>query len=369
MGLILAFEGLLAIDVQARGGAIVPLAAGELLRPPVGLLGHLARWAAVNMTVLCWGAYLLVLDGALVWLAGWTREPELASVRRRPNRCVTACLLSVPIWCLFDWTNFYLLDAWRYHGLPDARSSRLVGYLFAFATICPAMFLTAQVLWGVGFSRLATPGDTPRQRRVNHAAAWLLVAGVNVALAGGSAALLRWGPWGEVAPVGVGATLALLLGPGLAVLLWKRCPYLTSAAFGASFVGWALVVRNPVACMTLWVGVFYLLDPVNRVLGASSLLEDWLSGKWGRTAALMVGGLWCGFLWEFWNYWAVAKWTYHLPFLGHFEGFRYFEMPWLGLAGFPPFALECWALFTAGVAVLDRAGIRIAEGMGGDQVF
>jgi hypothetical protein len=55
----------------------------------------------------------------------------------------------------------------------------------------------------------------------------------------------------------------------------------------------------------------------------------------------LVGGL----LWEFWNYAAVAKWTYNLPFLGPLERLRYFEMPLPGLLGFPPFAIECWAAF------------------------
>jgi hypothetical protein len=55
--------------------------------------------------------------------------------------------------------------------------------------------------------------------------------------------------------------------------------------------------------------------------------------------------LFCVLLWEFWNFWALTKWTYHLPFLGRLEQIRYFEMPVLGLLGFIPFGMECWVMW------------------------
>ena len=65
----------------------------------------------------------------------------------------------------------------------------------------------------------------------------------------------------------------------------------------------------------------------------------------GRTLAAFTGGLMCGFLWEFWNYWALTKWTYNLPFLGSIERYKYFEMPLPGLLGFLPFGIECWIMW------------------------
>ena len=51
----------------------------------------------------------------------------------------------------------------------------------------------------------------------------------------------------------------------------------------------------------------------------------------------------CGVLWEFWNYWALAKWRYvGVPV---FPSVRLFEMPLAGYLGFPPFALEVFALY------------------------
>ena len=56
---------------------------------------------------------------------------------------------------------------------------------------------------------------------------------------------------------------------------------------------------------------------------------------------LLLGGLICGGLWEFWNFWAYTKWLYTVPY---FENLKWFEMPPLGFLGFPPFALECYVL-------------------------
>jgi hypothetical protein len=47
-------------------------------------------------------------------------------------------------------------------------------------------------------------------------------------------------------------------------------------------------------------------------------------------------------LWEFFNYWAIAKWTYTVPYFGNV---KIFEMPVLGYLGFPPFAVECWVFY------------------------
>jgi hypothetical protein len=48
-------------------------------------------------------------------------------------------------------------------------------------------------------------------------------------------------------------------------------------------------------------------------------------------------------LWEFWNYWAVSRWTYTVPY--QLFGWKVFEMPALGYLGYPPFAVECWAMY------------------------
>jgi hypothetical protein len=57
---------------------------------------------------------------------------------------------------------------------------------------------------------------------------------------------------------------------------------------------------------------------------------------------LLVAGLICGFLWELWNFWALSKWVYTVPF---FEKAKGFEMPFFGFLGFPPFAVQAYVMY------------------------
>ena len=202
---------------------------------------------------------------------------------------------SVLIWLFFDWTNFSFFGAWDYHGLPENFVHRNAAYFFSFAAICPAMFLLAEVFQRLGFRTSGAPS-------------------------------LRLTSAGEIAVVLLG--VACLVFP--------------------------FIVQRPVGTVTIWLGWLFLLDPINGWLGAPSLLRDLRIGRWNRTVSLMVSGATCSLLWEFWNYWATAKWTYHLPFLGFTEDFRYFEMPIVGMFGFPFFALECWVMFQSIVLIVEK---------------
>jgi len=75
----------------------------------------------------------------------------------------------------------------------------------------------------------------------------------------------------------------------------------------------------------------------------------------------MVSGLVCGVFWEFWNYWATARWLYIFPIL---QGWKIFEMPLPGFLGFPAFAVECFVMFES-VKVL---GSRLLQSRQGAQV-
>lgn len=94
---------------------------------------------------------------------------------------------------------------------------------------------------------------------------------------------------------------------------------------------------------SLWLGLFFVIDPINDRLGRPSLLHDWREGNLRRTGVWLLAGYVCGFFWEFWNYWAYTKWIYTVPVpdMPHI-----FEMPVLGFFGFGPFALETFALWT-----------------------
>jgi hypothetical protein len=90
----------------------------------------------------------------------------------------------------------------------------------------------------------------------------------------------------------------------------------------------------------VWMGVIFALDPWNYRQRRRSLFADLEKGHWQRIASLWWGGVLCGFLWEFWNYWAYAKWIYVFPI---FQQTKFFEMPVLGYLGFPFFVMECFA--------------------------
>ncbi|MGN6370183.1 MAG: hypothetical protein ACTHN5_18150 [Phycisphaerae bacterium] len=262
-----------------------------------GVLGRAGLVVRANITPFAWCAYLVFLLGVLAWMDG------RSYVGRFRNRLLMCWLWSVPAWCYFDWMNFYYmrdvrtgLRAWEYINLPEVFTDRLVGYLVAFGAIAPGMFLTAEVLQRLGLWRMETQNAKHKTQN-------------------------------RVLPVGV-----FLLGLVLAPI--------------------PIVVGGPASNLAIWVGTWAVLDPINYFCGRPSIVGDWLGMRFGRFLSLFLGGLVCGFLWEFWNYWSFTKWIYHLPFLGRLEGVRYFEMPVMGLIGFPAFALETWAMWQTALLVL-----------------
>jgi hypothetical protein len=72
-------------------------------------------------------------------------------------------------------------------------------------------------------------------------------------------------------------------------------------------------------------------------------LKDLEEGNPKKIYLLLVAGLICGFLWEFWNFWALSKWVYTVPFFDKTKGF---EMPFPGFLGFAPFAVQAYVMVT-----------------------
>jgi hypothetical protein len=92
------------------------------------------------------------------------------------------------------------------------------------------------------------------------------------------------------------------------------------------------------------VGFIFLLEPFNYWFGGRSLLKDLEEGNPRKIYLLLMAGLICGFLWEFWNFWALSKWIYTVPFFDKLKGF---EMPYLGFLGFPPFAVQAYVMYNS----------------------
>ena len=92
----------------------------------------------------------------------------------------------------------------------------------------------------------------------------------------------------------------------------------------------------------VWVSLFLILDPINYLHKQPSIIGHIKNKNLAIPLSLLFAGIILGFLWEFWNYWAIPKWTYDIPFVSFF---KIFEMPILGYLGYFPFALELYSMY------------------------
>jgi hypothetical protein len=233
-------------------------------------------------TPIVWTGYILFADGLSLRLRG------RSWIHNRPREMLLLAWLSAGLWLVFEVYNFRLRN-WYYVGVPENPWARDWAYLWSFATIFPGIFETADVLDGLGLFR------NVRRRPREMSSLWL--------------------------------SFSFLLGAAFLTIPPLLPLHITPYTF--AFV---------------WVGFVLFLEPINRALGAPSLYRTWEEGNPRPVYLLLAAGGICGLLWEFWNYWAVAGWRYTLPWPLDF-GVYYFRMPILGMLGFPPFALESYAMY------------------------
>lgn len=132
----------------------------------------------------------------------------------------------------------------------------------------------------------------------------------------------------------------------------RRC-LVATVVIGVVAAVLPLIVVSRWLVPLVWLGWLLALEPINARRGRPSWLGDLARGDASKLLALLASGAVCGVLWEFWNYWATTKWTYTVPYAGNV---KIFEMPVLGYLGFPPFALECYAMYHAVRGVLAADG-------------
>jgi hypothetical protein len=234
----------------------------------------------VFFTPIAWTGYLLLVDGLVESLRGDSRWS------RAPGAFLALAFWSVPLWLIFEAYNLRLAN-WGYAGLPQSLLVRALGYAWSFATIWPAIFETADLLEALGL--FAPQG----KRRL-------------VFSARGRAVLFLVGLVFLAVPVSVPVRLGQYL-------------------FGL-----------------VWVGFVLLLDPISYRWHGRSLLREWEEGRTGTSYRYLLAGMVCGLLWEFWNFWAAARWVYVFPIM---RAWKIFEMPAPGYLGFPVFALECLVMY------------------------
>lgn len=215
----------------------------------------------------------------------WTLRGE-SSLGRAPWQFLSLAFWSVPLWLVFEAYNLRL-ENWTYVGLPDNTIEQGIGCLWSFATVWPAIFETADFVQALGLFRERRKPRTAFAKR----------------------------------------TLLSLFVLGL---LFVTFPLLVPTQVGRYLFG------------AVWVGFVLLLDPLNYWWKGQSLLRNHEMGETAIFWSFLVAGLVCGIFWEFWNYWASTRWVYVFPI---WQEWKVFEMPLLGYLGFPPFALECFAMY------------------------
>lgn len=88
----------------------------------------------------------------------------------------------------------------------------------------------------------------------------------------------------------------------------------------------------------LWLGPLAVLVSLQTLLGEETVFAPLKEGDWRPVLVPAAAGLICGFFWEMWNYYSLARWEYAVPYVHRFQ---IFAMPLLGYAGYLPFGLEC----------------------------
>ncbi len=236
-------------------------------------------FVSIYFTPLVWTGYIFFIDGLIF------RRQGSSLMRSRTLEFLFLLPLSIGFWLVFEFYNLYFQN-WHYVGLPEEPLPQWAGYAWAFATIWPAILETAELffIWPLF-------PDKGRPLRVT---------------------------------------------TGLLILSFFLGLFLLTLSFVLP-LDLAIYTAGPV-----WLGFIFLLDPFNYWMGRDSLWRDLEMGRPLRLYTLLASGGVCGILWEFWNYWATAKWHYTVPIL---SSVKIFEMPVLGYLGFPPFALECYVMY------------------------
>jgi hypothetical protein len=236
-----------------------------------------------------WWPYILTIDAIIYRLKG------NSLMVNRTKEFFLMIPWSIFVWLIFEAANLSL-ENWYYINLPHSMVERWLGYGVAYGTVLPGLFETTELLETCIFKSPPHPLPLPLGER-----------GRSVRLA---------------TEVRGGRVVLILLGT-------------------ICLVSTVLVPKY--FFPLIWVGFIFLLEPFNYRFGGRSLLKDLEKGTPKKIYLLLVAGIICGFLWEFWNFWAHSKWVYTVPF---FEKMKGFEMPFLGFLGFPPFTVQAYVMYS-----------------------
>lgn len=226
--------------------------------------------------IFTWYSYIFIVDGIIYSIK---RNSLIIS---RTSEFFYMLFVSFGWWFLFEIFNIFLKN-WSYLMLPYDNSLRYFGYIFAYATVLPAIFETSELIETIGiFKKIKTKNFKTNPIKFDN---------------------IIW--------AGILSTLFVLIIP----------KYLFPF---------------------IWFFPLLITEPLNLKLGTRSFIREISGGNMEKVLNISLAGLICGLLWEFWNFKSGAKWVYHLPFLNEP---KLFEMPVYGYIGFVFFALECYSFY------------------------
>lgn len=242
-----------------------------------------------------WLGYILTIDG----LVAFRGRASLLS--RDPVEFVGLFVLSAPVWWLFEGLDQFTQN-WHYIGGDNFTAGQVILIsTISFATVIPAVFETAELISTFSFI------EDLRVTRLR-----------------------------------------------LAFLLDRQW----SLMFIGSGMLLGIVIFPRYFFPTLWLWGVFMIDSLNWLRGRDSLFALVNGGNWQRVASLALGGLMCGLFWEMWNFFAMPKWYYTVPF---FDFAKIFEMPFFGYLGYIPFAWELHALYQFVWGILGRKPVALTS--------
>jgi len=257
-----------------------------------------------------WG-WAAVAAGAAAWVLAWTRFPWMAAFQphtftplwlayivavnalccrrtgrslltHRPGFFLALFPTSAVFWWFFEYLNRFV-QTWYYVGERFGPWEYFWYATLPFATVLPAVLSTGDLIQSFAGFRRAFGRMQP--------------------LSGFDHPLLPWG-------------------------------VLAAAAAGLAAIGvWPSVFHSLV-----WVAPLLIIVSLKGLRREAHPLQDLAGTDWTGLVSAALAALVCGFFWEMWNFYSLAKWKYSIPLVHRFE---IFEMPVLGYAGYLPFGLEC----------------------------
>lgn len=241
---------------------------------------------------MVWFPFILVVNGLHAWRAGH------CLMRDRPVFFALLFPTSALFWWFFEYLNRFVQN-WRYTSVEFEPLTYVVHATIAFSTVLPAVLSIRELL-------LSFP------------------------------AVQSFRSWRPVAP--------------------RRPRAIAAATLLLTAVGLACIGVFPNFLFPLlWISPLLIIVSLQALFGDRHVFSGLPRGDWRPVVSAAAAALVCGFFWEMWNDYSLAKWHYDVPFV---ERFYLFEMPLLGYAGYLPFGLECVA---AGTLLWELLGGSRAE--------